>query len=97
MILKTKEKKITIVTAIHTARQNNNDREKSIKISTEKIKILLDKLNNNKIITNIRSSDDPDEDFIYLCTAKKLLITGQSGFGICAKKINAYIKKHKLL
>ena len=51
-----------------------------------------------KYNVTIRSSTNIDEDFLYLCSAKNLLLSSNgSGFGKCAQYINQLIKTGKYL
>ena len=82
--------KIIIVTAYHnhsndtTIITNNNNK------SQEFLDTLISKIP-QKYSVSIRSSSNIDADFIYLCAATNLLITGAGSFAIAAKDIGRHI------
>ena len=104
-ILNFKFKKVTIVTAFHTAKlkkrsiqMGKEENFLSKKCKEESIKHLnnfLEELKSNNLIVKIRSSKNHDDDFLYLCNAKNLILTGVSGFSKVADILNKMIKKNK--
>lgn len=90
-----KYENITFVTAFAHG-QNKFSEEFYVKKSQEKSKEFMQKLlyniPPNKAI-KIKSSQNVDEDFIYLCMAKNLFITGKSHFAVVASLINKELKR----
>jgi hypothetical protein len=77
-------------TKIFPITQNNDT---SIEFLTQFLSQIPKKYN-----VTIRSSTNIDEDFLYLCSAKNLLLSSNgSGFGNCAQYINQLIKTGKYL
>ena len=88
-----KGNKIIFVTAYNYGLTlNNSEKEELQKKSEEFLNSILTQIN-NKYNVSFQSSKNIDEDFIFLCTARNLLITSQSGFGEIAKKINKILYK----
>ena len=56
----------------------------------------MSKIPKNKKI-KIKSSDDVDEDFVYLCMAKNLVVTGNSCFAKLSLQINNIFKSQKFI
>lgn len=92
-----KYKKIWLVTAYHFGKGKFSDKdivEKGLKKSKEFLKIIIDKIILMDIKYEIKSSSNIDDDFIFLCTAKNLLISGDSSFVKAVKLFNKiYLKK----
>ena len=103
-IEKTSKKNIIIVTAYHHnlyARKRNDPNYKkyisqSNKNSEKFLNDFLDKIPKKYNVT-IRSSQNPDDDFIFLSTADELIISSKSHFGIIAKCIQKILKNNKYL
>lgn len=98
-IKKFKGKNITIVTAFAHGKGTFGN-EKNIKISKKNSEDFFHKILKNipkdkKI--KIKSSDDVDEDFIYLCMAKNLITTGNSCFAKLSGIVNKVLKKEKFI
>lgn len=94
-INKFEHENITFVTAFAHG-QNKLSEEYYVKKSQEKSKEFMQKLLDNissKKKVKIKSSQNVDEDFIYLCMAKNLFITGKSHFAIVASLINKELKR----
>jgi len=84
--------KIIIVTAFNN--HTNNPLE-IISHNNQSQKFLDDLICSipKKYTVSIRSSTNIDAHFIYLCAAKNLLLTSNSLFGQCAKKIGIILHK----
>lgn len=101
---KSKKENIIIVTAFHhnlygCKRDNNNykkyisqSNENSIAFLNEFLKKIPKKFN-----VTVKSSSNPDDDFIFLCTADELILSSKSHFGITAKCIQKIIKNNKYI
>ena len=93
-INKTKKQKIIIITAYHHnlygKMRNNSSFKKYVSTSNEKSKTFLkefmDKIPKHFQIS-LRSSNNPDDDFLFLCSANELLLSSQSQFAVTAQKI----------
>jgi len=103
-IEKTSKKKIIIVTAYHhnlyACKRNDNNYKKYISQSNKNSEEFLNNFLNKipkKYNVSIRSSENPDDDFIFLCTADELIISSKSHFGIIAKSIQKIFKNNKYL
>ena len=62
-------------------------------VSLKHLEELMSKLPNQCEII-IQSNDDVDKDFITLCCAGNLVLSGQSGYGLAARFVNDYLKNH---
>ena len=85
-------KKITIVTAFN----NHSNEPYHIKTHNTRSQQFLDDLLHSipeKYQVSIQSSSNIDADFIYLCAAKYLLLTGKSYFGTVAREIGIILHK----
>ena len=94
------KKKITIVTAFHhciggidkNKKVNcwlSESDDKSIKVLEEFMSKIPDRFE-----VSIKSSENIDDDFIYLCRAHELILsTEESGFGKIARIINNIVKQ----
>ena len=103
-IKKSKKSKLTIVTAFHHQLYNrsnilgklqktNNSNINSIKLLNEIISKIPDYFD-----ISIRSSENIDDDFIYLCKADELILSStKSSFGLYADKIRTIYQTGKLL
>jgi hypothetical protein len=85
-------KKIIIVTAFNNHINNKNEIESS---NNKSIQFLTDLKNSipEKYDVSIQSSTNIDADFIYLCSAKNLLLTSPSLFGSLAQTISKILHK----
>ena len=101
-INKTTKKNIIIVTAYHhnlyaTKKEDPNYKKyisQSNKNSEEFLKSFLNKIPKKYSFT-IKSSNNPDDDFIFLCSAEELVLSSKSHFGIIAKCIQKILKNNK--
>ena len=98
-IKKSNKTNITIVTAFHY-RISTHNRNKTRKLyhhekdnfySKKFLEMFLDKIPSRFNVT-IRSNNDIDSDFLYLCQADELLLSSGSMFAVFAKNINIYLK-----
>lgn len=94
-ILTKKFKKITFVTAYIYGKGNYSLPEcvkKGQENSEKFLKTLISKIPEN-IEYSFKSSDNVDEDFIFLVTANNLFVTGESRFSEAARLVNDKYKK----
>ena len=93
VINRCKEKKIYIVTAYIFGKGEFSAPEvieKGMKNSLEFLAKIIKNVPSDKVC-EIRSSDNADEDFMFLASAKNLVITGGSSFSVAAKKVNKHL------
>ena len=98
MINNTTKKNVIIVTAFHHGQYLRVAERHNIDTSNNKSIEFLDELLknvDNKLNVSVQSSANIDDDFIFLCLAEELVISGWSTFGITAKKINSVLKTNQ--
>jgi hypothetical protein len=87
-----KKTKIVIVAGCHLGIWRSRELDS---ISIERSKNFLDsfiRMIPEKFEVSVKSSRDIDEDFIYMCCAHELLLSGCSGYGKLALHINGKLK-----
>lgn len=92
-INKSKYEKIYIVTGEHYGKGNFSS-EEVIKKGKIKSKDFIDNLISKipeRIKYEIKSSENIDDDFIFLCNAPNLFFTGNSSFSLSAQKIRKFL------
>ena len=111
-IKKSDKKNIVIVTALHFGNacskneQDNNETnydnvlkkynvDRSDTNSNDFLEDFIESIPKDKAVS-IKSSDNVDIDFAYLCFASELLVTGKSAFALSAKMINIYVRNKHL-
>ena len=89
-ISKSSKKSVVIVTAMHFPSNIKNVgdlRARSLSLLNK----LQDDITKLSKSVSIRSSNDIDSDFVFLCFSEELLLSGISSFGEVARKINKRI------
>ena len=89
-ISKSSKKSVVVVTAMHFPSHTKNVGDLRVR-SLSLLNKLQDDVSKLSKSVSVRSSDDVDSDFVFLCLSNEMILSGISSFGEVAQMINKRI------